>query len=186
MVYKVGINDADYCVQPYINGRQVACPFYKRWKSMLARCYDPAFHKIEPSYIGCKVIKEWYRFTNFKKWMEEQTWENRELDKDLLVPGNKIYCPDRCLFIPQDINRVFNDYARGVGDWPLGVVYHKRDKIFEAKIRKYGKRVYLGRFSTPEQAHQAYLQAKKEYIWELAQLYKQSEPKLYNALIQYT
>lgn len=46
----------------------------------------------------------------------------------------------------------------------LGVykrVYKHRDK-YEAKIRIDGKSIYLGLFLTPESAHAAYLQAKRE------------------------
>jgi hypothetical protein len=43
-----------------------------------------------------------------------------------------------------------------------GVHWHKRNKKWEAKIRQAGKRIYLGSFDTPEEAHTAYLAAKEE------------------------
>lgn len=42
MICGVGINDADYPVNPRINGTEerIECPFYNRWRYMLTRCYS--------------------------------------------------------------------------------------------------------------------------------------------------
>lgn len=45
----------------------------------------------------------------------------------------------------------------------LGVGWHKRDKHFRAQIQVRGKHVFLGYFPTAEEAHQAYLAAKRKY-----------------------
>ena len=39
-IFGIGINDACYQVQPFINGKQVTCPFYRVWKNMMKRCYS--------------------------------------------------------------------------------------------------------------------------------------------------
>lgn len=44
----------------------------------------------------------------------------------------------------------------------LGASFHKQCNRWSAAIRTKGKRTYLGLFSTPEAAHQAYLNAKRE------------------------
>ena len=46
----------------------------------------------------------------------------------------------------------------------LGVRYRKSriSKPYEACIKVNGKNKYLGNYSTPEEAHQAYLTAKRE------------------------
>lgn len=44
-----------------------------------------------------------------------------------------------------------------------GYFYHKRDKIYEAKIKVNGKHIYLGRFKTEIEARNAYLIAKEKY-----------------------
>ena len=46
----------------------------------------------------------------------------------------------------------------------LGVRYRKSriSKPYEACIKENGKNKYLGNYSTPEEAHQAYLTAKRE------------------------
>ena len=45
----------------------------------------------------------------------------------------------------------------------LGVCYDKESKRFLAQISVYGKQKKLGRFNTKEEAHQAYLTAKREF-----------------------
>lgn len=182
----VGINDADYCVKYRENGTVLSCPIYSVWKDMLYRCYSVSFKNKFKTYANCELAKEWLVFSNFKKWMLQQPWENRDLDKDLLVPGNKIYTPNKCLFIPHEINLVVVRRCFNRGKWPQGVSYNRKDNVYQAKISISGKHIYLGGFKNSADAEQAYLKAKKQHIWQLAQPYKLTEPKLYVALMQYT
>lgn len=43
----------------------------------------------------------------------------------------------------------------------LGVAWSKSSRKFRARIWSAGKEVHLGVFNTPEQAHEAYLAAKR-------------------------
>lgn len=106
LIYNWGINDADYQVagKDPDTGIEWRCPFYKRWKNMIARCHSPAFQRNQPRYKGCTVDERWRRFTDFKKWMEGQDWEGKQLDKDRLVEGNKHYGPDTCMFLTRKEN----------------------------------------------------------------------------------
>lgn len=38
------------------------------------------------------------------------------LDKDILNKGNKVYCPENCIFVPRRINNLFtkSNRVRGV------------------------------------------------------------------------
>ena len=69
-------------------------------------CYDENELKKEPSYIGCKVCEEWLNFQNFARWIYDNKYEcdDLELDKDLLIKGNKIYSPNTCCLLPHEIN----------------------------------------------------------------------------------
>ena len=81
--------------------------------------------------MGATVVKEWLSLSNFKVWMEGQIWEGNQLDKDLLIDGNKEYGPDSCVFIPRYVNVIFTDARFARGELPLGVTYHKRDENYQ-------------------------------------------------------
>ena len=74
---------------------------------MLQRCYSESHLVRQPTYKGCSVCEEWLTFSNFKSWMEQQDWEGKQLDKDLLVYKNKIYSPETCVFVSSVINSFF-------------------------------------------------------------------------------
>lgn len=187
LVYGVGINDADYAVehQVTVNGirtRTWRCPFYKAWKDMLKRCYSEAFQASSRSYLGCSVSSEWLRFSVFRSWMISQDWIGKELDKDILHPGNKTYGPDRCVFVTHKLNSftVSNDATRG--EWPLGVSFNKKRGRLEAQCSNpfTGKREFLGFFLDQDTAHQAWLLRKHQLACQYADL--QSDPRVADAL----
>ena len=133
LIYGVGINDADYKVSPHVNGVKIRCKFYQKWVAVLKRCYSKELHKRSPIYKGCSVCDEWIYFMNFKRWMEQQDWEGKELDKDLLVLGNKVYSPETCLFVDRDVNLFITENKSNKGEWPLGVHYCTFSKKFKAQ-----------------------------------------------------
>lgn len=168
LVYDVGINDADYQVHPSVSGKQVMCPFYSSWKSMLARCYSEKYQERWPTYIGCSVCKDWLTFSNFKAWMEQQDWQGNQLDKDLLSSGNNQYSPESCVFISGSLNRLLLDSGAKRGAYPVGVYWNKARNKFRAKIKVNGKTKHLGCFTTPQAAHAAWQRAKQDLIYNVA------------------
>ena len=104
-VYGVGICDSNSME----NGQKSRC--YSVWREMLRRCYDSKYHERKPTYIDCSVHQDWHFFSNFKEFYDTNYREGYELDKDLLVPGNKIYSKDNCRFVPKIINCLFLDHA---------------------------------------------------------------------------
>ena len=182
LIYGVGINDADYLVQPKVNGKKVTCPFYSKWKEMLRRCYSVKFLEKQPTYTGCTVIEGWLLFSNFKVWMMNKDWQGNELDKDLLIQGNKVYSPDNCLFVTRAINLLLNENKAARGKYPQGVDFHKASDKYKASVRIKGKQKYLGLFDTPKEAFEVYKKAKYEIIKEVA--FRQCEP-LKSALLAY-
>jgi len=182
LVCGVGINDADYTVQPVVFGKRVMCPFYEAWKNMLVRCYDPRYHAKQPTYIGCSVAPEWHGFMAFRAWMIRQNWVGNDLDKDILVPGNKVYSPQTCVFISSGLNNFTTDSASARGEWPTGVYLDKHNGKFKAQCCNpfSGKQEYLGLFTCPDAAHEAWRARKHELSLQLAE--QQTDPRLAAAL----
>ena len=105
--------------------------------------------------------------------MEQQDWRDKSLDKDIIVPGSKLYSPDTCAFVLQATNSfvIASDASRG--DCPTGVNLHKHAGKYQARCKNpfTGKKEYLGLFSTPEEAHEVWRKQKHE----LAQLVAATE-----------
>lgn len=162
-------------------------PEYVRWANMLKRCYEPAFHERNPTYIGCSVCPEWHNFQIFSKWLQSQSlWgkEKVDLDKDLLVKGNKVYGPDTCLLIPERINYLL---VRPSTESSLPVGVHKRGGTYFARCREADSTYRsLGVFDTPQDAFHAYKAHKESAIRDVAEQYRKIiDPRLYEALMSY-
>ena len=163
LLHGVGINDADYktCVTLRTDGIKKTlwkCPYYERWSNMLQRCYFKKYQEAVPTYKGCVVCDEWLTFSNFKKWMEQQDWEGKHLDKDFLGNGSKIYNPSTCVFVPPEVNGFLVVGKKTGRSLPLGVKITKHNKKNPYLVRS-GKRdtMHIGYFSDPQDAHQAWL-----------------------------
>ena len=183
LIYSVGINDSAYCTNPTIDGNQVICKYYSTWKSMLRRCYDPKYQAKYPTYIGCTVCEEWLTFSNFKKWMMTQDFEGKQLDKDILVQGNKIYSPDTCIFVSKAINTLFTKSDASRGEYKVGVYFKKDNGKFTAQCQVNDKRKFLGYYLTEEEAYQAYKKFKTSHIRNIA--LEQTDERLKQAMLNY-
>lgn len=158
---------------------------FQLWKNMLKRCYSEASFKKSPSYEQCLTSETFNDYQQFKTWCNSQLGFGNtgwELDKDILVKGNKVYSEDTCCFVPKEINLLLVKHDKGRGDYLLGVDYHKNRKQFRARCSD----KHLGWFNTELEAFRAYKQAKEAYIKEVANKWKdQIDPKVYDALIKY-
>lgn len=79
---------------------------YQCWSGMLERCYCKKFKAKRTTYSGCSVCSEWHNFQNFAKWYLLNYKPGLELDKDVLIDGNKLYSPSTCLFVTSKENSV--------------------------------------------------------------------------------
>lgn len=180
----IGVNDANYTVTPTVNGKQVWCKFYRVWVCMIKRCYCEATKKGNPTYDQASVCEDWLTFSKFKTWMESQDWEGKELDKDLLVRGNKVYSPETCLFVSKQVNMFITALRRSNGELPIGVSLHKPSGKFQAYIKNLGKgSKRLGVFETAEAAHKAWRAEKNKLATELSKA--QTDPRVAKAIIEY-
>ena len=177
LVFGVGMNDADYPVYSYdvigaMHKQIWICPIYKTWKNMLHRVYDRTFLINNPTYIGCSVDSEWLSFSTFRKWMVKQDHEGKQLDKDILIAGNKVYSPDTCVFISKRLNTFLCERNTNRGEFPIGVCLHKQSNKFAAQCSNpfTGKRGHLGLFDNQDIAHEAWRTRKHELACRYAEL----------------
>ena len=173
LVCGVGINDAGYVImytekldELRPSGKNKTriiwkCPSYFRWKDMLVRCYSEKFHTRQGKYKNCSVCKEWLTFSNFRKWMVEQDWEGKELDKDLIVQCNTIYSPELCNFVPKMVNTFTNESNSTRGKYLIGCSWDGGKGKYLAQVRGLeGERIFLGYHDTEKSAHVAWREEK--------------------------
>ena len=152
---------------------------------MTTRCLA-AYKEIAPTYAECE--NGFKDFQEFAQWCQEQEgymlkdgdrfWS---LDKDLLVPGNKVYSPSTCLFVPYDVNTTLAH--RNTTDLPCGVqVYQYDPSRFVAACKLNGKSYRLGTFDCKFEAHKAWQVKKVEAITFLCDKYV-GYPVLRSALL---
>lgn len=192
LIYGVGINDADYVVAQketigYVNGKQKRklvwrCPFYQTWASMLMRCFSGRYIISRPTYENVTCCEEWLVFSEFKRWMEQQDWEGKQLDKDIIFPENKIYSPETCAFVSCTTNTFILTMDTSRGEYPLGVYWEEQRGKFKAMcsnpFTKKGE--HLGRFNCPKEAHEAWRKRKHELAQLVAET--ESDPRVVEAL----
>ncbi len=95
-------------------------PYWKQakqlWQNMLKRCYC---EKDTRGYFkwGTRVDNKWLCFSNFlsdlpslenfEKWLlgQREGKEKFNLDKDMKLPGNNVYCREACSFVEDSINK---------------------------------------------------------------------------------
>lgn len=191
-LFGVGINDADYATRvrkelPPINGKRRqetvwTCPYFQTWRNMLARTYSESVLKVRGTYKEVEVCEEWHTFSNFKAWMEQQDWEGKELDKDLLSTSGKIYSPMTCVFISPELNSFLSIKQSKKTDLPIGVHRYRNGKyVAQCNSGKDMKR-FLGYFDTPDEAHAAWKEQKKLCAIKLIE--QQTDRRVISALIK--
>ena len=189
-VYGVGIAGTKY--PSAIVGRNTK--EYALWNNMLKRCYSDKSKKKHPTYEGCEVSENFKYYEYFYEWCHKQigfgadgNGNSFQLDKDLLVKGNKVYSEDSCVFLPNEINLLLTKRTALRGKYLIGVCLDKTNKSFKAQINKNkGKKEHLGLFNTEIEAFNAYKQAKESFIKEQANKWKgKIDERAYNALMNY-
>ena len=177
----------------YPDGKYYQCPQYIVWNAMIKRCYFDNEKDLHPSYYHITTVcEEWKNFQVFARWYDDNFYDIGEgrmhLDKDILVPGNKVYSPETCIFVPQRINMMFMDISSKRihdKDLPQGISRgYSADGNIRYRVMYGGKQV--GTYDTLPEAYGRYIQAKKKAIVEVATEYRGKIPeRLYNALMNW-
>lgn len=170
--------------------RKTHIVLYKIWAGMKNRC-KPSRWIIKPSYEGCELD---YRWNDFQIFAEDYTnmigygLPNRQLDKDILFKGNKLYSPDTCVLVPKYINTLLTHNKSTKNQCCIGVKYIAgRKHPYLANIHLYGKYTYLGQYDTIDEAFDAYKKVKENHIKEVANKHKSEiDIRVYTALCNWT
>lgn len=163
---------------------------YRVWHNLIGRTLNPKIKEIMPTYHDVTICDEWLIYSNFKKWFENP--ENRyqegyQLDKDILVKGNKVYRPETCCFVPPEINTLLINRKRFRGKYPVGVSKSSKRR-YKATVNFRNTRMNIGVFDSIEEAFNAYKRAKEVILKKTAQEYFEEgliTQKVYNALLDY-
>lgn len=190
-LYSVGILGAKYSAR--INGKFMR--EYYTWAHIIERCFNENLKTKQPSYINIKCCDEWLNYEKFYEWLHSQPnfdkWYNGKrwaVDKDILNKGNKVYSPENCCLIPQNVNCLFLKREAQRGDYPIGVRY--KDGRFTASCHNpfTNKKEELGSYSTPEKAFNVYKTYKEDLIKKVAEIeYKAGNitDECYQAMMKY-
>lgn len=147
------------------------------------------YQKAKPSYVGSQ--NDFENFQDFVDWSIEEVGYNSvdlggnfwSLDKDILVPGNKIYSRETCLFVPNRVNGFLILQNSVRGQLPIGVSEQKDSSKFRAECRNpYIGKSYLGMFETPQEAHRAWQSTKILVGEKMITEYLDIHPKLCEGL----
>ena len=181
LVQGFGIND--------LNDQRKTSKEFSLWCDMLARCYSEKLHARIPTYKDCSTSNEFRQYSDFKNWCQSQIGfgvVGFELDKDIIQKGNREYHPDKCVFLPRELNAFLRTRKKSRGLLPIGVTTLSRSSGYMAFLNNKKERIYLGTFPTPELAFQAYKVAKEQAIKNMANKWKdQIDPRAYDALMAY-
>ena len=143
-VYGIGVLGTKYPSK--VNG--VITKEYSLWMNMLRRCYSDKYQKKYPTYEDCEVSDNFKSFEYFYEWCNKQVgFDNKDwqLDKDLLIKGNKVYSENTCVFIPVEINLLLTKRDASRGEHLIGVCWSNTHKAFVARVsRNKGKQEHLG------------------------------------------
>lgn len=178
-------------VKSYCNGKiQYETLSYARFKAMHKRCLvGGAEQRNYPKYIGCTTSEMFKDYQKFVDWScnqvgyEKSIWQ---LDKDILIKGNKYYSEDTCVFVPPELNTLFIKADARRGLYPIGVSYHEEENKFVASCSLGNGVVRLGSFNSEYAAFLCYKENKERFIKTQANKWESYiDPRVYNALIKY-
>ena len=145
---------------------------YRLWRDVLKRCYDEYYLNRFPTYRGCSVAEEWLLFSNFKRDIVnvknfEKSKDGWVLDKDL-CSHTKTYSKETCCFIPDRLNLFISNLPQA-----YKAPYDKRFDVYYSYCNDvHGKRTYLGRYKSKEEACEAYLKFKALVFLDMIEFYK--------------
>ena len=165
---------------------------YDVWTRMLERC-SKEFQEKNPTYKGCEVCDEWLNMQVFTEWYYKNRYEvngeTMEIDKDILIPGNRLYSPETCCIVPSKVNSVFQRGNVKERNLPMGICKRKGRDCYMVQCNNpidETWRRYRGDYKTIEEALNVYKRDKEFVIKQVSEYYKEYLPEfIYEAMINW-
>ena len=134
---------------------------YATWLKMKQRCYNPN----DQFYLyyggrGVRICDRWKEsFNNFLKDMGTKPTGKHTIDRTD-VNGN--YEPSNCRWATKSTQTFNQGIRKNNTSGVRGVIWDKTRQKWRAEIKYAGRRQYLGRYKTKEEAQTAYAEAYKK------------------------
>jgi hypothetical protein len=141
------------------SGNRNPSPTYLSWQTMKARCGNPNNPKYK--YYGGRGIRVCERWLNsFKDFLEDMGVRPEGKSLDRFPDNNGNYEPGNCRWASISEQRANQRPQKE----PRGSYYRggKRKRHWHASLWRDGKLIFLGAFYTEEEAHNAYVEAKRK------------------------
>lgn len=169
------------------NGKKSNSEAYEVWRGIMRRCYKEEHqNKRARTYKDCSVNPIWHNFQNFAYWFYNHPYrqEGWQLDKDIMVSGNKEYGPLRCTFVPSDVNVLTTTTKAKRGKYPIGVYFKKDVGKFRSQLATYGGfQKLLIESHDPNECFLAYKKAKEQYMKEVGEQWEgKLDPRVITSL----
>ena len=174
MVYGVGIVGDKYKT---VDENSKSTKEYMTWYHIIQRCFSSRLKEKQPAYKNIVCCNEWLLYENFYDWLHSQPnfdkWYSGKrwaVDKDILIKDSKIYSPETCCLIPQNVNCLFLKREAERGPYPIGVSYRKDRFLASCHNPFTNNREELGYHVTPENAFNTYKLYKEDIIKRVAEI----------------
>ena len=148
----------------------------QKYNDMVRRCNTKKNYGV--------VCEEWLHDKNtFFHWMEDSSYPdigfNYEIDKDIMVPGSKLYSPETCCFVPKKINLLFETPNTNIKETV-------KDDCKKYYFVKPGTTNDIKYYLTEEEARQEYIRYKANLIRGRAVKYRYAvTDEIYHAMLNY-
>lgn len=143
---------------------------------LMIRSKNDKYKEYRPTYKDVTVSENFTNFQFFAEWCNKQIGFGQQgfvLDKDLLIPQNKIYSENSCVFVPDVINSFLTFVRQKDRGLPVGVTWCESEGKYKSYCSQLnGKNKTLGRFNNPSDAYIAYCGFKEAMARKLAETYK--------------
>lgn len=143
--------------------------------NMVTRGTNPNYKEKFPTYDGVSISENFKDFQFFAEWCNNQVGFGTAgfvLEKDLLIPNNRVYSEDTCVFVPDVINSFLTFNKTRQNGLPIGVSWSSTEGCYKSYCAQLnGKNKTLGRFDNPSSAFKAYCLFKEDLAKKLAATY---------------